>query len=146
MDGKKRMHALIIGETNGPSPGLSRSETGVIVAYRDRSYADQTARAMLAQLRRHLPPTEYCEALPAQIMESCKEIRQRAAAFGLTTRLELSGSFDLGKQSIRFRVLSLMPNRPGDRAALLVLLNVMWNDTGRQLLFDNRCFQEGGQA
>jgi hypothetical protein len=144
MESNEEMQSLIVGETNAPPVELSRSETGLIVAYPDRSYADHKARAMLAQLRQYLTPMEYSGPLPVHILESCQEMWQRAAAFGQTTRLELSGSFDLGKQSICFRVLPLMPKRPRDRAALLVLLNVMWNDTERQLPSDKSCVQEGG--
>jgi hypothetical protein len=99
-------------------------DSGVVVAYPDRSYADQKALTLLNQLRQHLPNADYREALPAQIMNCCTELRRRGS-FDQTRRLEMIGTFDLDDQSIRFRVLSLSPKQPSDAAPVLVLLDLI---------------------
>ena len=102
----------------------TRKDSGVVVAYPNRSYADQKALTLLNQLRQHLPNADYRDALPAQIMNCCTEMRRRGS-LEKTGRLEMTGTFDLDDQSIRFRVLSLSPKQPSDAAPVLVLLDLI---------------------
>jgi hypothetical protein len=53
----------------GKSEG-TRRDSGVVVAYPNRSYANQKALTLLNQLRQHLPNEDYREDLPTQIMNS----------------------------------------------------------------------------
>ena len=109
---------------NEPISRSPRSrETGLVVSYPDRSYADHKALTLLNQLRQHLPNADYRETLLAQIMKCCSEMRR--ASFEQTGRLEMMGAFDVGDQSIRFRVLSLSPKRPSESAPVLVLLDLI---------------------
>src|SRR5678816_1919217 len=84
---------------NEPMSRSPRSrESGLVVSYPGRSYADHKALTLLNQLRQHLPNADYRETLPAQIMKCCTEMRR--ASFEQTGRLEMMGAFDLGEQSI----------------------------------------------
>jgi len=117
---------------NTPMPFLGRSgnakdtrkDSGVVVVYPNRSYADQKALTLLNRLRQHLPNADYREALPAQIVNCCTEMRRRGR-FEQTERLEMTGTFALDDQSVRFRVLSLSPKQPSDAAPVLVLLDLI---------------------
>ena len=108
-----------------PSP-LSRlacqDETGLVVVYPDRSYADQKGRTFLNQLHQYLPNAEYYEALPARIMECCRGMRNRVT-LEYPAQLEMTGAFDLGEENIRFRVLSVPLKRQCDRTTVLILLD-----------------------
>jgi hypothetical protein len=117
-------------EPSSPSTLLRsacQGETGLVVVYPDRSYADHKGLTCLNQLRQHLPKAAYDEALPAQIRECCRKVSNRVSLRD-PARLEMTGTFDLGKQSIRFRVVSLTSTRPNNGAPVLVLLNLLRND------------------
>ena len=107
-------------------PSASR-ETGLILAYPDRAYADHRGLTLLGQLRQHLSEADYCEALPAQIMDCCHEIRRRASS-GDMARLEMTGSFDVGNLLMRFRAVSLPLKRPSAGMPVLVMLYLVRHD------------------
>ena len=104
--------------------GWRQQKKGVVVAYPDKAYADHEALTLLNQLRQHLPSSEYRDALPAQIVKCCTEIRNQTSS-AEAARFEMLGTFDIGQQSIRFRAVSLPPKRPGDTMPILVLLDLM---------------------
>jgi hypothetical protein len=104
--------------------GPASQETGLVLVYPDRCYADHKGRALLSRLRQHLPRDQYRGALPVRIMECCREVRNRVSV-DRPVQLQMTGAFELGEQTLRVRVLSLPLQRPGDRAPILVLLDVM---------------------
>ena len=108
-----------------PSSRMMRDDrTGVVVAYPERFYADHKGLELLKVLRRHLPDDEYREALPAQILKCCAEIR--GVLSGLSG-LETIGTFDLGSQHIRFRAVAVPPKRPAQSLPILILLEAIEN-------------------
>jgi len=109
---------------SNPSSHFAKRETGLVVAYPDRSYADHKGLIFLSRLRRYLPNDEHHEALPARIMECCREMRNRGSLED-PARLEMTGAFDLGEESLRFRVLSFPLKRPSDRMPVVILLDVI---------------------
>jgi len=102
----------------------SAPSAGLVVAYPDRSYADHKGLTCLNQLRQYLPNADYHEALPARIMDCCREVRNRVSG-DHPTQLEMTGAFEAGEQTFRFRVLSLPWNRLSDRMPVLILLDVI---------------------
>jgi hypothetical protein len=110
---------------NEPMFGSPRSrESGLVVSYPGRCYADHKGLRFLGYLRRNLPHAEYHEALPARIMECCREMRNRVSGED-PVQLEMTGAFELGEQTFRFRVLSLPLNRRSDRVPVLILLDAI---------------------
>jgi hypothetical protein len=102
---------------------LSR-ETGLVVSYPDQSYADHKGLTLLSHLRQYLPNAEYHEALPARILDCCREVRSQVRVEHPVQR-EMTGAFEFGEQSFRFRVLSLLLNRRSDRVPVLILLDAI---------------------
>jgi hypothetical protein len=127
MDGLRKAQLLksagVSDEAQSPeSPGNCQG-TGLVLAYPDRFYADHKGLTFLDKLRQHLPKAEYYEALPARVMECCREVRHRMSVEYLV-QLELTGAFDLGEQALYFRVLSLPMKRPSHRRPVLILLDM----------------------
>jgi len=106
-----------------PRMPLAR-QTGLVVCYPDRAYADHKGLTFLGHLRRYLPNAEYHEALPARMMECCREMRNRVSVEH-PAPLEITGSLELGEQTLRFRVVSLPWTRPRHDAPVLLLLNLI---------------------
>ena len=115
--------AGVSGEALSPESCRDSQWIGLVLAYPDRSYADHRGLTFLHQLRQYLPNAEYHEALPARIMECCREVRNRVSAEH-PTQLEMTGAFELGEQTIGFRVLALPSKRPSHRMPMLILLDV----------------------
>jgi hypothetical protein len=120
---QKAQQSLELADGERMSRSLSR-ETGLVVSYPDRSYADPKGVTFLSHLRQYLPNAEYHEALPARILECCREVRSRVS-LEHPVQLEMTGAFEFGEQSFRFRVLSLPLNRRSDRVPVLILLDVI---------------------